>query len=114
VGLAHLIASRPTAADHVGMHEAGQPDATPARPGATTTRRREQSTMPIIEVLVVLCLISDPVTCRDEHISFVEATTLEACMEHAQPYLGQWSARYAGWRIRSWRCQWIVTGKRDA
>jgi hypothetical protein len=47
-------------------------------------------------------------------LALARFTTLEACMEHAQPYLGQWSARYAGWRIRSWRCQWIETGKRDA
>jgi hypothetical protein len=60
----------------------------------------------MIELLISVCLIHQPATCKDVHLSYVaEALTPYACLMRAQPELARWAEAHPKWRIEKWRCQ---------
>lgn len=69
--------------------------------------------MAFIDLIVLVCAISNPSACREEHILFQSAGSLESCMMRAQPYLAQWAGEHPALQIRRWRCAWPETEARD-
>ena len=65
-----------------------------------------------IELIVAVCLYSDPKVCRELHFQFVEERSLNGCMARAQPYLANWAAGHPKWRVVKWRCAHPATGER--
>lgn len=60
----------------------------------------------MIELLVSVCLITDPQQCKDVRLSYVaDGMTPRQCLMGAQPELAKWSAGHPKWRIDKWRCQ---------
>lgn len=57
-----------------------------------------------IELIVAVCLHSDPAVCRELNFQFVEEKSLNACMTRAQPYMAGWAGEHPKWRIVRWHC----------
>ena len=56
-------------------------------------------------LLMTICLIANPTSCREERLSFsFEETNPMACMVHAQSALADWQKTHPDWRIGRWRC----------
>ena len=60
--------------------------------------------MPLVELVVAVCLITEPGTCREEHFYFTENTSLLGCMMQAQPFLADWTRQHGRWSIQKWHC----------
>lgn len=57
-----------------------------------------------IELIVAVCLYSDPTACRELNFQFAEEPSLNRCMARAQPYLAGWVADHPKWQIVRWHC----------
>ena len=69
--------------------------------------------MPVIQLIVAVCLASDPTVCSERRFSFIEPSTTFSCMSQAIPYLARWASRNEEWTIVTWRCGYPDTD-RDA
>ncbi|MBC9178186.1 hypothetical protein [Pseudoroseomonas ludipueritiae] len=58
----------------------------------------------MIELVLTVCLLSSPTTCRDEWPEFA-GRSLIACMTQGQFQAAQWAERHPAYRIARWRCQ---------
>ncbi len=67
----------------------------------------------MVDLIVTLCLLANPGSCRDKHLLFQSSGSLNACMREAQPYLATWIQGYPKLRIRSYRCAWPESEKTD-
>lgn len=70
--------------------------------------------MPLIELVVAMCLITDPGTCKEQHFYFTEHTSLMSCMMQAQPFLADWTRTNGQWKIEEWHCENPATKDRKA
>lgn len=61
--------------------------------------------MPLIELVVAMCLITEPGTCKEQHFYFAEDTSLMGCMMQAQPFLADWTRTHGQWKIEKWHCE---------
>ncbi|MBU2582742.1 MAG: hypothetical protein KJ622_13600 [Alphaproteobacteria bacterium] len=60
----------------------------------------------MIELVMSVCLISAPDTCKDVNLSYMgDQVTPQQCMYHGQITGSQWAAGNPGWRIAKWKCQ---------
>ena len=56
-------------------------------------------------VLLFVCLMASPGTCREDHIDLsFEASSDKACLIQAQPVIAEWQARHSEWHVERWRC----------
>ncbi len=67
--------------------------------------------MNIVELVVAICLVSDPAVCSEEHFQFFEDGGLSSCMVRAQPYLAEWQAAHPRWTVKTWKCAIPRPGK---
>lgn len=58
----------------------------------------------MIELVLTVCLIGRPETCRDER-PFFEAASPVACMVHGQIQAQRWLETHPEWRLVRWRCE---------
>ena len=66
----------------------------------------------MIELVFSVCLLADPGTCRDVHLTFAEAgVTPYQCMMHGQPQIAQWINGHPKWQVRKFRCARVVTAQ---
>lgn len=70
--------------------------------------------MPFVELIVLTCLASAPQTCREQHFSFAEGSSLGECMMRAQPWLAEWASRNVRWTVVRWKCGYADQSERDA
>ena len=56
-------------------------------------------------ILLSVCLISSPATCREERLSwsFEEASTM-ACMVRSQEAVAEWQVQHPDWKVDRWSC----------
>ena len=56
-------------------------------------------------ILMSVCLLADPTSCREERIgfSFEEASPF-ACVVHSQGAIASWQKDHPEWRVSEWRC----------
>jgi hypothetical protein len=58
----------------------------------------------VVAILLTVCLIGDPNTCRDYKITLVPGVTLNQCLMTAPPHIAKWSEEHPGWHVERWRC----------
>jgi hypothetical protein len=63
--------------------------------------------MPIVDLILAVCMIGQPSTCREEHLYFESHGTLNRCMMEAVPTLAKWAAEHPDWRITRFHCAWV-------
>ncbi|QBX33849.1 hypothetical protein E4L95_03560 [Paracoccus liaowanqingii] len=68
----------------------------------------------MIELLFVVCLSSEPASCRDRSMIFTEDIGLMGCMMGAQSQLAKWVETRPQERIVSWRCKAAGASERSA
>ena len=56
-------------------------------------------------ILMSICLLASPQTCREERIpcSFAGASAT-ACIVRSQEAIAEWQAGHPLWRVARWRC----------
>lgn len=60
--------------------------------------------MNLVDLILTVCLISSPTTCRQEHLLFESDGSLAHCMFHAPSEIAKWSVKRPMFRIISWKC----------
>ncbi|WP_226579679.1 hypothetical protein [Acuticoccus sediminis] len=70
--------------------------------------------MPIIQLVVAVCLNTNPSVCSEERFSFLEQTTPQSCTMRAMPYLAQWAGEHPQYKIKSWKCSYPKADEQDA
>jgi hypothetical protein len=58
----------------------------------------------VIAILLTVCLIGDPGTCRDYKITLSPGVTLTQCLMTAPPHIAKWSEEHPGWHVERWQC----------
>jgi hypothetical protein len=69
--------------------------------------------MPVVDLVLAVCLISDPGTCREEHLYFESHGSLRACMAEAIPTMAQWAGTHPEWHIERFHCEWADVGQKE-
>jgi hypothetical protein len=60
----------------------------------------------MIELLVSVCLISEPERCKDVSLVFDgDSVTPMQCMMGAQPEIARWIEANPKWQLKRWACQ---------
>ena len=55
----------------------------------------------LIEMLVAVCLIDEPATCRDVSLTYSrESLTPMQCLMQAQPEIAKWIGEHPRWRVK--------------
>jgi hypothetical protein len=62
--------------------------------------------MDLVDLVVLACALSNPAECREYHVQFESASSLQACMMQAQPYLARWAGEHSNLKIMRWHCAW--------
>ncbi len=57
----------------------------------------------MIELVLTVCLLSAPDSCREERTDFV-AQSLMGCVTQGQMYAARWLAERPALRLSRWRC----------
>lgn len=59
-----------------------------------------------MELILSICLIASPGTCREEALSVsMDATSMPMqCMISAAPIIAEWSGTHPKWKVQKWRC----------
>lgn len=60
----------------------------------------------MIELIVAVCLIDQPNSCRDVHLgSNQENVSLNQCVMRGQLEMARWIGENPDWQIKKWKCQ---------
>ncbi len=62
--------------------------------------------MDLIDLILTVCLISDPSRCHTEHLHFERHGGLLQCTFLAPPQIAKWSGEHPKFRVARWRCDW--------
>lgn len=60
--------------------------------------------MDYLEVVLLVCLVTQPDACEERYIPVENSGTLAACMWQSQPYIAEWSAAHPKYTIKKWHC----------
>ncbi len=63
--------------------------------------------MPIVDLILAVCLIREPASCREEHLYFESHGSLTHCMAEAIPTMAKWAGEHPQWRITRFHCEWV-------
>lgn len=68
-----------------------------------------------MELILSICLIASPGTCREEAVSMnIEQTPISTqCVMGAMPVIAEWSETHPKWRVTRWRCGRPGAGGRE-
>ncbi len=58
----------------------------------------------VIAILLTVCLVGEPGTCRDHKIALLPGVTLTQCLVTAPPHIAKWSQDHPGWHVERWQC----------
>lgn len=58
----------------------------------------------MIAILLTVCLVGQPGTCRDYKIALVQGSTVRQCLMTAPAHIAQWSEDHPGWHVERWQC----------
>jgi len=60
----------------------------------------------VIELLVAVCLVSNPATCKDVSLIYAaEALTPMQCVLRAEPEIAKWIGEHPGWQTKRFSCR---------
>ena len=82
----------------------GSPSATLADPGPARGQSYPEQEDVVIAIVLTVCLIGDPGTCRDYKITLTPGITLMQCLMTAPPHIAKWSEEHPGWHVERWQC----------
>jgi hypothetical protein len=64
--------------------------------------------MPIVDLILAVCMISDPSSCREQHLYFQSrGGSLNSCMWEAMPTMADWAGGNPQWHIERFHCEWV-------
>lgn len=67
---------------------------------------QNESRMNIVQVILTVCTLAQPVACDDRRLQFFHDGSLRQCMARAVPFMAQWIGDHPGLRVARWRCAW--------
>jgi hypothetical protein len=60
----------------------------------------------MIELVLLVCLASDPNSCREEGLIYsAENLTPMQCIMQAPPQMAKWVGEHPGWKVAKWTCR---------
>lgn len=59
----------------------------------------------MIEIILTLCLLSNPSKCRDEQIPLTQEANLWSCLLGAQVDIAKQMELRPRWAVKKWKCQ---------
>jgi hypothetical protein len=62
--------------------------------------------MNLIDLIVLVCSLTNPGFCHEEHLLFQSQGSPRSCVMQAQPYLAQWIGDHPTYQIKQWHCEW--------
>jgi hypothetical protein len=62
--------------------------------------------MELIDLVLTVCLLSNPEQCRVEHLHFESRGSLAQCMFLAPPEIAKWSAEHPSLKVIRWKCEY--------
>jgi hypothetical protein len=60
----------------------------------------------MIELVLTVCALAHPESCREEHLLFDSDNTPRQCMMMAPPFIAKWGDQHREWIIQRWKCQY--------
>lgn len=67
--------------------------------------------MLMIDLVLTVCLASNPNECRDEHLYFESRGSLIQCMVLAPAEIAKWSMNHPKHRVTRWKCAFPDKGR---
>lgn len=65
--------------------------------------------MGFIELIFTVCMLTEPASCEEQHLSFFDEGSLAQCMAQAPPAIAEWANSHPGRRVVKWRCSYPGT-----
>ena len=62
--------------------------------------------MGLIELILTVCTWTQPESCEEQHLSFVDEGSLMECMKQAPPAIAEWAYNHPSKRVAKWRCNY--------
>ena len=62
--------------------------------------------MGFVELILTVCTLTEPASCEERHLSFVDEGSLVQCMSQAPPAIAEWANSHPGRRVVKWRCSY--------
>ncbi len=67
----------------------------------------------MIELVMTVCIVAQPATCRDQKVLLDATNTPFQCMMNAQPTIAQWGTEHPKWFVQRWKCQMPRKGEKE-
>ncbi len=67
--------------------------------------------MLMVDLVLTVCLASNPTQCRDEHLYFESHGSLAQCMYLAPPEIAKWTMEHPKLRVMRWTCAFPDKGR---
>lgn len=62
--------------------------------------------MDVIDLVLTICLLSNPTSCREERLHFENRGGLNNCMSLAPTEIAKWSGEHPKLKIVRWKCDY--------
>lgn len=62
--------------------------------------------MGLVELILTVCTLTQPESCVERHLSFVDEGSLMQCMTQAPPAIAEWAYSHPGRKVVKWRCNY--------
>ena len=60
----------------------------------------------MIDLILTVCMVSNPGQCHDERLTFESRGSLNQCMMLSSPYVAKWVGDHPQYKVKRWRCDW--------
>jgi hypothetical protein len=62
--------------------------------------------MDVVDLVLTICLISNPTSCREERLHFENRGGLNNCMVLAPTEIAKWSGEHPKLKVVRWKCDY--------
>lgn len=67
--------------------------------------------MNIVDLVLTVCLLANPTSCRTEHLYFESRGSLVQCMLLAPAEIAKWTESHPGRKVVRWKCMFPDQGR---
>ena len=67
--------------------------------------------MDLVDLVLTVCLVADPTSCRNEHLYFESRGNLLQCMFLAPAEIARWSGTHPTLQVARWKCAFADRGQ---
>lgn len=60
--------------------------------------------MELVALILTVCTMTQPESCEERQLTFLDQGTLMQCMAEAPPAIAQWSHEHPFRKVVKWRC----------